>query len=819
MTKERPGIAATYRVQLNKDYTLWDLIGDVPYIHRLGVSHLYLSPLFESAPGSSHGYDVVDPNVVSRERGGEEAFAELDRRLRAFDPPMKIILDIVPNHMACRGENVFLYDVLKRGGASPYWTVFDFWVERGEKIELPVLGDHMSPLLDAGEIRVVRDVDRGWEVRYWDSFFPVREEDQARCHAAMKRAEIAALLDSQYYRLVKWTSVNERIHYRRFFDISGLIGLRVEDPVVFDLVHRKLFAMMDEYTTIAGVRVDHVDGMAWPAGYLHRLAKKIPLIWVEKILCDEETLPSDWPVAGTTGYEFIARTNDLMIDPQGFENIRKVWKEIQPGRRHFDQTVRESKAEALQIQFPAEVARLVKAGGQSGEFWIEATTALPVYRTYVHSGAFSAQDSVYIEHISSIIGAEGVLQRMSPENPENHPVLEQWQQLSGPAMAKGLEDTAHYRYTPLACLNEVGCEARIGSPGRDAFVDWLGDRSEQWPLAMNGSTTHDTKRGEDVRARLMALADIPGEWEAFVRDMGEQTARFRQLLKDALLPSEATAYFYLQTLVGAWPVQGEIDDAFKGRIRETMLKAAREAKLETNWLSPNCAYEEILERYVFETLGDRSFVEAVSGFSGRVMRLGGYNSLAALTLKLMAPGVPDIYQGSELWTLCLVDPDNRRPVDYAARRAVLDSVEAADPTGLFRLWKGGEVKLWLLHRLLKARGRHLDLLLGVPDVQLLRTEGERAGQLLAYSLSVKEGRRPDILVAVALNAAKFGTCVADGLLLEGRCWQGTLVDIPTEMLHCRLKNVLTGAEHAIDGRKASAAMLFGDLPVAVFEFV
>jgi (1->4)-alpha-D-glucan 1-alpha-D-glucosylmutase len=639
----------------------------------------------------------------------------------------------------------------------------------------------------------------------------------------MNAAEIGALLDNQHYRLVKWTQASEKMDYRRFFDIAGLIGLRMEDPAVFDVIHRKLFQMMQDYPSIAGVRVDHVDGMADPATYLQRLQGHVPLIWAEKILCGEEELPRDWPVQGTTGYEYIARLNDLMIDPQGFNSVRRFWQSLQASGtdRHFHASVLSAKQEALRNLFTPELESLIRQGGQSRDFWIEASAALPVYRTYVHPGVYNEQDCKYIEHVAAVIGADGVLERLSPEDPKNHILLMSWQQLTGPAMAKGLEDTAHYRHTPLLPLNEVGCEAALESPGAAAYCDWINERAAHWPAAMTASSTHDTKRGEDARARLMTLADRPDRWEAFVRKAMDLTAPFKDLLGGASCPAPQTEYFFLQTVIGAWPAQGKIDDNFRRRVAAYMNKAVREAKLDTNWLAPDEAYEKILEKYVFDTLCADSVIAHIAPFAQEIMRLGAYNSLSALTLRLMAPGAADIYQGTELWELSMVDPDNRRPVDYNLRRQMLSEAggDALAPKA-FANWQDGAVKLELLHKLLAVRARHKGLC-GVRDVSvsLCPAHGRHEGHILVQAITEEGQSAPSLLAGVSLNHAHFDIPAEGGLSLPGAAWEGTLVDLPPELAGKEIVNVLTNNAHIVPGKKIAAALLFDDLPVCVYEIV
>ncbi len=808
-SSELPKINATYRVQLTKDYTLRDLAADVDYIHSLGVSHIYLSPILESASGSNHGYDATNPFEISKERGGEDALAELDWRLRKLKPSMGMILDIVPNHMAAIGENVLWYDVLKKGASSHYWKVFDIKVGRKEKIDLPVLGDTLAAILEREEIKIAHHPERGWEAHYYDKFFPVSKETEKRCHTSMSTHEVAAVLEAQHYRLVCWKEIFHKIDYRRFFDISGLIGVRMEDPAVFEMIHRKVLEIKNKYPSFTGVRVDHVDGMKFPGQYLKRLEQEIPLVWVEKILMPFEDLPPGWPVAGTTGYEFTAKLNELLVSKSGFKSIENFWhKETRLPWKNFQDCVHASKKEVLKRQFQPELARL-SAHGETPEFWVEASAAMPVYRTYVSPGDYSEQDEVYINGVAERIGDDTVLARLTPRDPKNLDTLISWQQLTSPAMAKGLEDTAHYRYTPLCALNEVGCEVEIPeSKGKKEFYDWMNDRNWRWPLSMNALSTHDTKRSADVRARLMALADIPEAWLDFVK----QT---KKKLKPA--PSPSAGYLFLQTIVGAWPLDDEINASFIERIKNYMLKAAKEAKLETNWLTPDSDYEAALTQFVEESLANTEFLKISRQFMQRLAWLGALNSLTAISLQILSPGVPDIYQGNELWDLSLVDPDNRRPVDYNLRRKILKECQTAELQDLRSNWKNGSIKLWLTNILLEIKDNYL---LPGHDIKIkeLEVEGVHTDNLLAFDLTHINHPNRNLMVALATNA---GSLPVDGnqqeLHIPPQVWEGTIVDVPRRMNESKVKDLISGREFVCSGNKLSAAYIFQEFPIAVLS--
>jgi (1->4)-alpha-D-glucan 1-alpha-D-glucosylmutase len=560
----RHGFIATYRIQLSRSFTLWDLIARVDYLHALGISHLYLSPLMESVTGSSHGYDVTDFAAVSAERGGEKGLKALDAKLRGMSPPMHMILDIVPNHMSASPQNRYWRDVLAKGRSSPYWRFFDLRVLPGQKIEIPVLPDEADSLIRARKIFLEQD---GAEVSVNTPAgrYPVSAESMAGLQAAFKNAggaEFGAFLDGlsatevrdvlclQNYTLVSSARGPHSVSYRRFFHIADFVALRMEDPHVFETTHRKLFELTRAYASIAGVRVDHVDGLAQPAQYLESLSAKIPNIWVEKILGRNEKLPA-WRCHGTTGYEFIDCLNQLMIDRNGLDTIEARWKRrSRIPWNEFGNCASESRVQALEQLFPGEVGRLGGIlGGAGGRSTVmKLTAAMPVYRLY---DSQAAAGNIYT------------------------PFFREWQKLTGAVMAKGVEDCAHYRYTPLTALNEVGCTPVPGGSRTSSFL-WLSERGQQWPLSLSAGTTHDTKRSEDVRHRLYALADMPEEWEA----LAERALR-RWGDKGRIGP--ATILFFLQAVLGAWPLDGVIDEAWRERIWSYMQKAAREAALDTCW--------------------------------------------------------------------------------------------------------------------------------------------------------------------------------------------------------------------------------------------
>jgi (1->4)-alpha-D-glucan 1-alpha-D-glucosylmutase len=528
-------VVATYRLQLGPSLTFADARTLVPYLRRLGISHIYLSPVLQARPGSEHGYDVLDPLQISEDLGGE------DELRRLCSSGLGMILDVVPNHMAADEGN-------------PFWPdprVFDLDPEGG---------------------------------------------------------------------------------YRRFFDIDELAGVRQEDPEVFELTHRKVFDLVRE-GLVDGLRIDHVDGLADPAGYLERLRDSgVERIWVEKILEPGERL-RDWPVEGTTGYEFANDVTALFVDPTTEELFTGLYDELTGERRTFGEVAREAKLEQVETTFGPEVERLRRLWDMPE--LERALASFDVYRTYVdpQTGRYEEADRDAFARARLAVPFEEVLDRRE--------FLTRFQQATGPVMAKGVEDTAFYRYNRLVALNEVGGNpATFGLPVED-FHRGNAERAERFPLHMLATTTHDTKRSGDVRARIVALTWLAQEWNERVRGW--------HALDD---PNED--YLLWQTLVGTWPIERE-------RLEAYFEKALREAKRTTNWIEPNEAHEASV-RCAIGRLYEDGLPAGFESFAARVAELGRTIALRMTLLKLTVPGVPDIYQGDEREALLLVDPDNRRPV-------------------------------------------------------------------------------------------------------------------------------------------------------------
>uniref|UniRef100_UPI000DE34032 malto-oligosyltrehalose synthase n=1 Tax=Nonomuraea lactucae TaxID=2249762 RepID=UPI000DE34032 len=637
---------STYRLQLTPDFGFARVAEIAGYLRDLGVSHVYLSPILQSTPASRHGYDVTDHSRIRDEFGGAKGFRDMVEHLTAHD--LGVVVDIVPNHM--NTTNPAFWTVLKDGPGSPYAGWFDIEWDGG-KVALPVLGDDAEPVVD-GDV-----------LRYHEHTFP---------HPG-------------HYRLVDW---REGPGYRRFFDVSTLIGLRVEDPAVFDATHEVVLWLLDE-GLIDGLRVDHPDGLANPRDYLERLRARTGGAWtvVEKILIGDERLPGDWACDGTTGYEVLNRVNGLFVDPAGKEPLVELFTRLtgEPGDYH--PVVARAKREVLDLFFGAEVGRLARAASCDPETVAELLAAMPVYRAYVVPGEPPPPGSVEI--------VERAAARCSPAAPRlaeqvlygSPEVVTRFQQACGPVMAKGVEDTALYRWFPLSCLNEVGGEPDVFGTPVEEFHEFCAGMP---PHSMTTLSTHDTKRSEDVRARLSVLAELPEEWAEAVTGWSAAVSHDPHL-----------DYLAWQNLMAAWPISAE-------RFAGYLLKAAREAKTAISWVNPDPGYEQRL----------RDFAEAavklpVGEFTERIDPYAMSNSLGAKLVQLMMPGVPDVYQGNETTDFSLVDPDNRRPVTYP--RTPESAWDAA--------------KLLVTTQALRLRRR----LGGAAPYTPLRADGEAAEHAIAFA--------------------------------------------------------------------------------------
>jgi (1->4)-alpha-D-glucan 1-alpha-D-glucosylmutase len=746
----------TYRVQVRPDFPLSAAAELADYLADLGVSHLYTAPLLTAAPGSEHGYDVVDHTRVNPAIGGEEGRLALKKALDAAG--LGLVVDIVPNHagVAVPAANPTWWDVLKHGRDSRYAAFYDIDWDRG-RLLIPVLADDPDALDD---LRV-----EDGELRYYDKRFPIAEgtgEGTAR-----------EVHDRQHYELVNWTRGDSELTYRRFFAIVDLAGLRVEDPAVFDATHAEVLRWYGE-GAVQGIRVDHPDGLRDPGGYLHRLRDAAPDAWlvVEKILEPGEEMP-DWPVDGTTGYDALAEVCGAFVDPSTEAFFDTLDHHLTGTVLSWQDLVHGCKLHVATTLLAAELARMAELVPEieaAPRAMAELAACFPVYRSYLPFGA---------RHLAKARSEAG------RRRPELTPVLDRltghlrrpddelavrFQQFTGAVMAKGVEDTAFYRWTRFTARNEVGNDpAKFGVPP-DEFHNTTEDRQRRWPDGMTTLSTHDTKRSEDVRARLAVLSELPGDWTEVVR---------RWVRADPL-PDPALAHLIWQAAVGAWPIERE-------RLQAYAVKAAREAAASTTWTQPDEKFEAALRTMVDRIYDEPALQAEVANFAAAVTAPGWSNSLGQKLVQLTMPGVPDVYQGTELWDYSLVDPDNRRPVDFAARRRLLARIdEGWQPP----VDESGAAKLLVTSRAMRLRRQRPELFGSYRPVY---AEGRVADHLLAFDRG---------------GAVTLATRLPVGLSRHGG-WDDTTVSLDGHSF----TEVLTNTSYG--GSRLAVAELLHTYPVAL----
>ncbi len=877
---------ATYRLQFNGDFTFPHAEGILDYLTELGISDVYASPLFEAGPQSTHGYDICSFARINPRLGTAGDFDRLAEGLKQRG--LGLVVDIVPNHMSATVSNDWWRDVLENGRDSAYARFFDVDWEPADaalrdKILLPVLEDSYEKVSEKGKLRLVFQNGK-FAVAYHERSFPVDgrtlPSDASREPAIVLEEfnglngrqgaseRLDKLVHQQHYRLDYWRTASEKLNYRRFFDVTEMVAVRMELPEVFHATHELVFGWLDA-GKITGLRIDHPDGLWNPKQYLERLRERdsSSYIVVEKILSGDEQLPRDWPVEGTTGYDFLNRANGLFVEGTNAGRLDKIYRDFTGNRSEFSKIVYQSRKLVLESSFGSELKaltvrleRITESLRGEREFTPselragleEVIANFPVYRTYIDETCrlVSAQDAAVIREAvheaekrsgSRINKAvfdliKGMLLLESGGEPNRatvEGVLEfvmKFQQLTGPAMAKGMEDTAFYRFNRFVSLNEVG-----GDPGRfgfalSAFHRTNSEAAKNWPHTMIASATHDTKRGEDIRARLNVLSEIPDEWRDTVNRWSQINAGKKTCIEDIPAPSGNDEYLLYQTLVGAWPGENVPEKDFAERVAEFMLKAVREAKVNTSWTEPNEAYEQALKQFVFGVLeqhDDSAFFDDLRRFARRIAFFGRINSLAQTLLKLTSPGMPDCYQGSELWDLNLVDPDNRRPGDFNLRRGILADLKAKFgnkqkyTTELFAELladnEPGAMKLFLIWRVLNFRKIHREIF-DLGDYQPLSASGSKEKHICAFARQWNNGA----IVAVVPRLVLGLTGGAEAQP-TGRNWEGTKLFLPPAFAQRSLRNVITGEEIETFGEGTGTILdmskAFKLFPVALFECV
>ena len=861
---------ATYRLQFHKEFSFKEFEEAIPYLDKLGVSTVYASPIFESSPGSTHGYDGLDPHKINPEIGTEETFLALSKHLQHLG--INWLLDIVPNHMAFHPANPWLMDVLEKGQKSKYAAFFDIsWTGKifHGRIMVPFLGSSLSEVIKNKEIKIDYQQQR-LVFNYFDGYYPLNNlaytsilsqcskepsdaiqslldqvqtlkqvEDPTiyglewnefllQFSSLMQHAEIRTrvmhclneinndgeklkeIADEQVYQLSHWQRTDTKINFRRFFTVNGLIALNIHNEEVFQHYHKYVKSLVDG-GAIQGLRIDHIDGLYDPTGYLENLRKLMgdeTYTVVEKILEPGEELPNNWPVQGNSGYDFLAIVNNLFTNVNSEEDFTRFYQQLVNDDTPIQQQIRVKKAFILTENMGGELDNLSRLFIESN---LADTTAIeslqpdelnlaigelliqcPVYRYYGNQLPLTTSEAAAIKDIFNRIREEKkeladaldllenalLIKPLEKDEVYNENALRFYQrcmQFTGPLMAKGVEDTLMYTYNRFIAHNEVGDSPEAFGISPDEYHEAMMNRLRDWPLTINATSTHDTKRGEDVRARLNVLTDLPGEWI-------EKVKEWQQLNVDLKVdgsPDDNDEYFIYQTLMGMYAMPGQQDDDTANRLEEYLQKALREAKVNSNWAIPNEDYENAAKNFAIKLLDkSRPFWKSFTAFHHKVADYGVLNSLSQVLLRFTSPGIPDTYQGTELWDLSLVDPDNRRPVNYQNLQQLINEIDQQykdDPSNLLSdLWANrfdARIKLWLTQTLFNLRKQEADLF-AKGEYIALKIEGEYKNNLIAFA---RKYQQKTFIVVAPLHLA---TLEENQKEIKELDWKDTRIILP-----------------------------------------
>jgi malto-oligosyltrehalose synthase/4-alpha-glucanotransferase len=875
-------LKATYRIQFHKDFTLQQLEEILPYLQELGISTLYASPIFKALPGSTHGYDILEPNVINPEIGTEQELRAISRKLDAAG--IQWLQDIVPNHMTFDPRNPWLNDVLQEGPHSHYASFFDIdWYNKtaGPRLMVPFIGSSAEEAIQHDELKLDLNEDR-LVFRHYDTTWPVRRQSYKTAFDGLKdpglQQALTAIADpveipswalwddllkkeetknilkkyieeinqdkelllkieaEQHYRLCRWNETDERINYRRFFIVNALICLNIQHEDVMREHHRLVFRLLKD-GIFQGLRIDHIDGLSRPALYIERLremAGKDTAIVVEKILEPGEELPP-WPVEGNTGYDFLSFVNNLLTHATAEKDLTKFYRSLVRDHRPFEEKVAEKKSYILFEHMKGELENLFRLflslelvekktvdelrdedlRKAIGAFLVHC----PVYRFYGTVFPLEDEEALAVQETFNrarrtepkLRRALSILEEIFLHRPHyadeelcerTAQFYSRCMQFSGPLMAKGVEDTLMYTDHRFIAHNEVGDSPGAFGQTTSDFHEAMRLRQARWPFSLNATSTHDTKRGEDVRARLQVLTDLSTEWLEAVRSWQHMNAGLKRSGK----PHVNDEYFIYQTLIGTYPMPGQQDDHLPQRLEEYLQKALREAKTNSSWSAPDEAYENAAKNFTTALLNtDTDFYRSFQSLLSRIADHGIINSLVQVLLKFICPGVPDVYQGCELWDLSLVDPDNRRPVDYTQRQRLLEETKTS---GLAALWKdryAGGIKLWLVQSLFQLRKKH-PILFSEGVYEPLQVEGIYKDHIIAFA---RKYGQDTFIVAAALHTALLA---GDPLQID---WQDTAIVLPQEGASTWKHQLQTGVEP--HGKRLSASKLFAGLPLAVLQ--
>lgn len=869
---------STYRVQLSPEYTLEDLNEILDYLEKLGISTIYSAPIFQAREGSTHGYDITNPFQLNKEIGKLAIFRKIRDRLQ--QKKMTWLQDIVPNHMAFDGDNLWLQDIFELGPESVHYNSFDINWEQSGKVMAPFLGspleevisnkelqlkvskkgfsfkyfDHEYPAAARSYAQILQGLDK-WQQRFndfsvkkeaWEELkeFLAREYDKDadfRNHLNKRVLEINAsqdklkeLLDKQFFLPAHWKETETHINYRRFFTINDLICLRMEDEQVFNNYHRFILQLCEE-NLIQGLRIDHIDGLYDPKAYLERLREKLGpnfYIIIEKILEWDEKLPVHWPVQGTSGYGFLATVNQVLTNEKSEDHFFKAYQNFKPEHPNYHDLVYHQKMFILKERMGGEYENLWQMAvdlqliedpdnPQAKEALGSFLAGFPVYRIYPEEFPLRKRqkkiiEAAYQNAVSYAPTLENELQEFKnvflgeagKDRDNMLQFLQRCQQFTGPLAAKGVEDTSFYIFNELISHNEVGDSPEVFGLSVQGFHDRMQLRMEDFPLSINATATHDTKRGEDSRMRINVLSEIGEEWFEKVKTWKKIGLNLR---KEENLPDSNEEYFIFQMLVGAWPFDDNPGEEFIERSTAYLEKVLREAKVNSSWAKPNKDYEEQVFSFLKNLINDDEFRNSFGSFHKKIAAYGAIKSLTQSLLKITAPGIPDIYQGTELWDLSYVDPDNRRPVNYDLRKQYLEEINSITPDiiqqqlqSLKQDFHTGKIKMFCLHKALKARKQFRETFDEGAYVPLEVT-GEGSGDILAFA-RVKGEKAAIVVVPVMVTGYFTEELKLKTLSNELR------VIIPEEISGI-FKNEFTGEDYS--AKDISLNAIFTHFPVAL----
>jgi len=839
----------TYRIQFNKDFPFKSLDEIIPYLKALGIDTIYASPIFEASPGSTHGYDTTNPHRINPEIGTEKELYQLSAKLKKNG--IAWLQDIVPNHMAFHTNNSWLMDVLKKGKASEYAAFFDINLTQEPKLMVPFLGEDLNDAVKNDAIQLVAK-DNQFFLDYSGTPWPVSETT----HQYLKgkkldqinsdKVELLNIIEDQNYRLCNWQETFFKINYRRFFTVNSLICLNIQDEEVFDTYHEYIFKLIKD-GVFQGLRIDHIDGLYDPKAYLDRLRLAVGndvYIVIEKILENKEQLPSDWNTQGSTGYDFLAITNNLFTNNAAQQSFDELYQKVTGKSQDLDKLIHEKKETILYEHMSGELDNLYQlakhleliAASDENEIGIEKIKKaigemmiqMPVYRYYDYQFPLQGESLHQLTALISGVNeteelgsAAAFLHTIFIKKPLNEdPVYlenirkfyQRLMQFTGPLMAKGVEDTVMFTYNLFVGHTEVGDAPHAFGITAEDFHSKMEERQKLWPYALNGSATHDTKKGEDVRARLNVLTDIPEQWVNVVEDLLEITDQLQQKEESINNLHKNDMYLVIQTILGASVMPGENTDNISERLAQYIQKALREAKKRSDWASPDEEYEQKVKAFADALLDvDHAGNQAIQKFIGKIADFGIINSLSQSVLKFTCPGIPDVYQGTELWDLSLVDPDNRRPVDYHKR---IDFQSEQKDQNLKTLWADrytGKIKLWLTENLATIRKENKQLFEDGKYIPL-QVEGEFKNNIISYARQLKNEW---VIVVIPVGLAAL---VKDKTEILKFDWKDTQIILPSTapIEWDDLISKTSGVKDVLnDGLQVS--QILSDLPIGVIK--